>query len=150
MREVRPCLNCIAREFGKGVEISEQTRFGDLCPACHTTLPLTGKCDNCEWQPMTTEHPDFTRMHDDLLDHGYQDIAEHRGLRVGMRVRHIGHQYPEAYANGTGTVLAVMYKNPSSWSQSYGRPDVELLVAMDSGSISNIADYHVALIKDPA
>jgi hypothetical protein len=48
MREVRPCLNCIAREFGKDVETSKQTRFGDLCPACYTTLPLTGKCDNCE------------------------------------------------------------------------------------------------------
>jgi hypothetical protein len=61
-----------------------------------------------------------------------------------MRVRHLGHQYPEAYANGTGTVLAVMFKDPSSWSQTYGQPDVELLVLRDDGSISGVADYHVA------
>jgi hypothetical protein len=96
---------------------------------------------------MTTEHPDFDRRHDDLLADGYVDVDEHHGLRVGVRVRHRGHQYPEAYAKGTGTVLAVMLKHLSSWSENHGRTDVELLVLRDDGSISGVADYHVERVE---
>ena len=94
-----------------------------------------------------TEHPDFARRHDDLIEHGYVDIDEHHGLRAGARVRHLGHQYPEAYAEGTGTVLAVMLKHLSSWSENHGRADVELLVLRDDGSISGVADYHVERVE---
>jgi len=99
-----------------------------------------------------TQHPEYERMHAELAEHGYRDIPEHNGIKVGARVRHIGHRYPEAYREGTGTVLAVMHKDPSSWSASYGRPDIELLVAQDRPMspgfpISGVADYHVEVIE---
>lgn len=92
------------------------------------------------------------RMHAELTEYGYQDIAEHRGIKVGARVRHCGQRYYEAIENGTATVLAVMQKDPSPWADSYGRPDIEVLVADDKpmfpGSpVSQWADYHCAVVR---
>ncbi|BDZ52388.1 hypothetical protein GCM10025867_46290 (plasmid) [Frondihabitans sucicola] len=67
----------------------------------------------------------------DLLERGYKPIDEFGGITVGTRVRNTGHQYPAAYQHGTATVVAVMEKSPSSWSQYYGARDIEIVVDVD-------------------
>jgi hypothetical protein len=92
------------------------------------------------------------QLRDGLTDLGYVEIAEHHGIRPGVRVRQQSHRYPDAYRHGTGTVLAVYRRDPSSWSQTHDRPDVELIVAVDHTPLSHdralaqLADYHVALL----
>lgn len=87
-----------------------------------------------------------------LLARGYHDIAEHRGLTVGARVYHRGHQWPEA-SQGTGTVVALMRRDPSPWAQAWGQPDVETIVQFDDtggildGKLHGLADYHLRVAE---
>lgn len=87
----------------------------------------------------------------ELHEHGYQDVAEHGRIRPGVRIRHTGHRWPEAYDEGSGVVLAVTEKPDSSWSQSWGRPDVELIALWDRDQgfsrLSQLAQYHVEVIE---
>lgn len=89
---------------------------------------------------------------------GYVDLPEFtyprsgKVLRVGTRVRHSGEQYWEALERGTGNVVALTHKPDSSWSRSWGMPDVELVIARDKARLgsrlSQIAQYHVAMIEE--
>jgi hypothetical protein len=94
------------------------------------------------------------RMHAELAERAYRDIPEHRGIKVGARVRHRGHRWLEAYLQGTATVLAVMQKGPSPWSVSWGRPDVEVLALPDNpmfptAPVHGWADYHCEVVDAP-
>jgi hypothetical protein len=90
----------------------------------------------------------------DLHDQGYRDIEQHDGLRVGTRVRHRGEQYPEAFRDGTGVVIALTERPDSSWSLSWGMPDVELVVLRDTprfdgqSRLSWVAQYHVSAVEE--
>lgn len=57
------------------------------------------------------------------------------GLKVGARVSNRGEQYHRAYTEGTATVVAVMRRGtderPDAWEQSWGRPNVEVVVQRD-------------------
>jgi hypothetical protein len=87
-----------------------------------------------------------------LLARGYRDITKHGALKLGARVYHRGHQWPGASA-GTGTVAAVMQRDPSPWAQAWGRPDVELIVWYDDGGgildgkLHSLADYHLRVAE---
>ena len=86
---------------------------------------------------------------------GYQEIPEYKGIKPGQRVRHLGHRYTEAYRDGTATVLAVMQKDPSSWAQTYGRPDVEIIVQLDKpydpeSPVRTWSDYQTTRIEQEA
>ena len=81
---------------------------------------------------------------------GYQEIEEHKGIKAGARVRHSGHSWFEAMDQGTATVLVVMEKPDSTWSRSWGGPDIEILVVLDKslypGSpVGQWANYHTRL-----
>lgn len=83
----------------------------------------------------------------DLLARGYVEIPDHNGLRPGVRVRHVGEQYPGA-SEGTATVLRV-FKSPRVIQ---GDPDVELIVKRDKPSFwgedyGYWADYHTVLAE---
>ena len=88
-----------------------------------------------------------------LHAYGYVDIAERGQLRPGGRIRHSGHRWPEAYTEGTGVVLALTEKPDSGWSQTYGMPDIEMVVLWDkpwpfdtSSRLSQLAQYHVGVV----
>lgn len=85
-----------------------------------------------------------------LHDRGYRDADFHGDLHPGTRIRHRGDQWPGAYENGTGIVLAITEKPNSSWSQSWRMPDVELIALWDRpdtrGWLSGLAQYHVEVI----
>lgn len=87
----------------------------------------------------------------DLHAAGYRDIAEHKQLKVGARIRHRGHQWSQAFREGTGFVAAVTEKPDSAWSRSYRMPDVELIAvwdkAMFGSRLSQVAQYHVDVIE---
>lgn len=84
----------------------------------------------------------------DMRERGYVDVEEFGGLRAGVRVRHRGEQYAEAYRAGTGNVLHVLRRDPSSWARTYRHPDVELVVEHDDlqRSPMYVADYHVEIV----
>lgn len=87
-----------------------------------------------------------------LAERGYKQIPERAGIQPGQRVRHYAHQYPEAYRDGTATVLAVMLRDPSPWTQTYQQPDVEVIVQSDrpydaEHPIRTWASYHVQRIE---
>jgi hypothetical protein len=51
MRSLRACKSCISSRSGRAGNTrpsAREARAGRLCPTCHQTLPLTGRCDNCE------------------------------------------------------------------------------------------------------
>jgi hypothetical protein len=85
-----------------------------------------------------------------LHERGYRDIDRHDALHVGARIRHAGHRWPEAYERGTGVVLALTERSPSSWSQTYRMADVELIAVWDEdrlgGRVSSVAQYHVEAV----
>jgi hypothetical protein len=85
---------------------------------------------------------------------GYQDIDAHGDLRPGTRIRHVGDRWSGAYDNGTGVVLAITVKANSSWSATWGAPDVELIALWDRpdtrGWLSGLAQYHVDVIGGAA
>ena len=96
------------------------------------------------------EQADVDELHAELREHGYLDVDHHGRLRPGGRVYHRGHRWPEAAERGTGTVLVVTHKPDSSWSRSWGGPDVEVIVLWDEapfGSrVSQVANYHVTAV----
>jgi hypothetical protein len=98
------------------------------------------------------EKAEAVRMLGELTDRGYAVVEEHNDLRPGVRIRHRGHQYPEAYLNGTGVVVAVTEKKPSGWSESWGAPDIEMVVAYDKpllpdmSRLTGLAQYHVEVV----
>ncbi|WP_204162081.1 DUF4031 domain-containing protein [Rathayibacter sp. VKM Ac-2803] len=80
---------------------------------------------------------------------GYRDIETHGDLAVGVVVRLGNHQYTDAYRYGSGTIVALVRHEGSRWEQSYGKPDVELIVVADhdrydgDSRIMRVANYHV-------
>lgn len=98
---------------------------------------------------------DEQRERDELLARGYRDVTDApHGLHVGARVRHRGEQYFKAIIEGTGVVVAVMEKSPSSWvAAGWGKRDIELIVRtdrdrFDTGSfIGRWADYHTEVVE---
>lgn len=94
-------------------------------------------------------------MLQELLARGYQQITEHRNLRIGTRIRHHGHQWTEAFRSGTGYVAALTEKPDSAWSAEWGMPDIELIAVWDkpwpfddSSRLSQVAQYHVHAIQE--
>jgi hypothetical protein len=90
---------------------------------------------------------------DELLERGYRPINEHNGLRVGVRVRHCGEQFWQAFQGGTAVIEVLMQRSPSSWEARYGRPDIEMIVRRDDDRVSagtsrygGWADYHARLV----
>lgn len=87
-----------------------------------------------------------------LRANGYRDIGNHGPLSPGARIRHRAEQYPEAYRDGTGVVLHLTEKPESSWSQSYGAPDIELTMLRDKAQfgsrLSQLAHYHVETVEE--
>ena len=87
-----------------------------------------------------------------LLSRGFIEVTELNGMSVGARVRHRGEQWFEAHEHGTGTIERIFHKPESSWSRTYRRPDVELIVKRDKPKFgaddthSFVADYHIELI----
>jgi hypothetical protein len=87
-----------------------------------------------------------------LHQHGYTKRDRFNELTPGARVRHRGHQWPEAFQQGTGVIVAITEKSPSAWSTDWGMADVEMVVAWDkptfedSSRLSQVAQYHVSLI----
>ena len=50
MRTLKACTTCIERTSGLpggGSARPTEGKLGQLCPACHQVMPLTGVCDNC-------------------------------------------------------------------------------------------------------
>ena len=49
MRTLKACTTCIERTSGSpgGSARHTEGKLGQLCPACHQVMPLTGVCDNC-------------------------------------------------------------------------------------------------------
>lgn len=94
------------------------------------------------------------RILDRLHAEGWRDIDSHGPYTPGTRVRHTGHQWPAAYNAGSGTVLAVTLKDPSSWSVVHNLPDVEIVVVWDAGAhlsrVSHVAQYHVEAVGVPS
>lgn len=88
----------------------------------------------------------------ELHDYGYRDVEQHGRLKPGVRIRHIGHKWPEAYDFGTGIVVAITEKPDSAWSRSWGKADVELIALWDrpgfGSRLSQVAQYHVEVIGD--
>lgn len=97
------------------------------------------------------EAAEFARLRGELAASGYRD-AEHKLLRPGRRVRRRAEQFPEAFDNGTGVILAVMEHVDSSWSRSYRARDIELIVLKDKpliegmSRVSQLANYHVEAV----
>lgn len=103
---------------------------------------------------MTPEEQEIVEeMRASLIASGYIEIEQHKRLKPGVRIRHRGHQWPEAYENGSGVVVTLMEKPDSRWSQSWGMPDVELIALMDNATfgsrLSQLAQYHVEVV-DPS
>lgn len=79
----------------------------------------------------------------ELTANGYKIQDSVGDLAPGVRIRHIGQQYPEAHVHGTGVIVAVVMRR---------EPDVELVVAYDeprfegASRVTVLANYHVHLI----
>lgn len=90
----------------------------------------------------------------ELHAHGYRDVERHGQLAPGTRIRHIGHQWDEAYTDGTGMVVAVTEKPDSPWSVSWRMPDVELVAVWDRPTfgtrLAQLAQYHVIAVREGA
>lgn len=71
----------------------------------------------------------------ELVSYGYVEKDSVGELKVGQRVRHVGHQYYLAVDKGTG-VLRDIYQKPNDLS------DVEVIVMRDNGSYGFWANYH--------
>lgn len=99
----------------------------------------------------TAEQSELDQLLACLRDAGYVDIENHNDLRVGARIRHVGHQWPQAYEHGTGVILALTERPNSPWSRSWHARDIELIALWDQprpfGSrLSQLAQYHVAWV----
>ena len=98
---------------------------------------------------MTDEQADVAEALAPYLADGF-DHYEHEHLRVGVRVRNRGEQYPEARQWGTAEVVAVLRK-PGSWERKWGRLNIEVLVRRErpqfGGPLSWWADYGTYLAE---
>lgn len=96
---------------------------------------------------------DYQKKRAALLERGYVDVDEFRGLRVGDRVHNGNQQYVEAYRDGTANILMIATRPKSSWAQKYRRADVEMLVLRDeptfegASRVSGWADYHTRKVN---
>ena len=76
-----------------------------------------------------------------LIRRGYVEVESHGWIRRGMRVRHVGDQWPAAYSRGTGDVEGIFVRRGD---------DVELIVKSDTDHFGSryrfLADYHVRSI----
>jgi hypothetical protein len=95
------------------------------------------------------EQSEATAMLAALHESGYVDVEAHGDLRPGVRIRHRGHQWPGAYANGTGNIVAIT-RSPRT---ILGVPDVELIAVWDrehfGSRLSQLAQYHVDVVGAP-
>lgn len=123
--------------------LDEETKAAVRDPA---RLPLLGRIEAARLAAMLSE----------LHERGYRDIIEHESfrVRVGARIRHRGHQWPEAYREGTGFIVALTEKPDSPWSRTYRMPDIELVALWDkprpfedSSRLAGLAQYHVEVIE---
>lgn len=86
---------------------------------------------------------------------GYAPRERFNELAPDVRVRHHGHRWPSAYSEGTGVVVAIAERDPSSWAQTYGTPDIEMVVAYDKppvpemSRLTTLAQYHVQAVTAP-
>ena len=90
----------------------------------------------------------------EYLESGYVEVQEFGEFKVGSRVRSKAQLWSEARTHGTGTVEHIFHKERSSWSQKYGKPDVELIIKRDESDIKPgggpymyLGDYHLALAE---
>lgn len=99
------------------------------------------------------ERAEADQMLAELRQRGYTDRDQFNELAPGVRVYHSGHRWPDALLNGSGVVVAITERDPSSWSQSWGAPDVEMVVAWDEPTfegvsrLSTVAQYHVSAVS---
>lgn len=84
---------------------------------------------------------------EDLLKRGYVEVTEFGEIEVGARVRGANQRYWQAVECGTGEVERIFHKPQSAWSQKYGTADVEMIVKRDDGTYSQLANYHVRVVK---
>ena len=79
------------------------------------------------------------RQAQSLLMCGYTEVQEVATFKVGARVRHVGHQYPEA-RNGTATIERIFTRGV----------DVEMIVKRDAPEFGSEygywANYHTRVI----
>ena len=78
-----------------------------------------------------------------MLAEGFKEVTEFKNLRVGLRVRHMSQRWSEAQDKGTGVIERIFIREGDNWSQTHGRPNVELIKKNDDDSFSYLADYHV-------
>ena len=87
------------------------------------------------------EYAEVERMLADNRGYGWLPVESAKAYKPGVRIRHVGQQYWQAYENGTGVIVAVLKRND----------EIELLVAYDEprfpgGSrITQLGSYHVDL-----
>lgn len=99
------------------------------------------------------ERAEFDAHVTGLKRRGWVEVDEFRSLRPGVRIRHRGEQYTEAYRDGTATVLIVTEKPNSPWARKYHHPDVELVALTDRDRFGTgirlmfVADYHVEIVE---
>lgn len=93
---------------------------------------------------------------DSLVGDGFVEVQEFRHLKIGQRVRHVNQQWPEAHAEGTGTIERIFRQPEGQWERTYGRPNVELIVKNDKPRFGPddthmfVADYHIEVVgSDP-
>lgn len=81
---------------------------------------------------------------------GYVEVPEYGGIRPGVRIRHRGHQWAEAYRDGTATVVAVYERPDSSWSRTWRMADVEVVHQADDVPVgwcpATWAQYHLEVV----
>lgn len=96
----------------------------------------------------TLAKTDMEAKAQEMLTRGYVEVSEINNLKVGARVKHSGQRWPGAYATGTATIERIFHKPVSSWTQKYGRQDIEIIVKRDTpdfGEYGYWADYHAEL-----
>ena len=78
----------------------------------------------------------------DLESRGFREIPEHPrypDLRPGARVHNRGEQFDAALFDGTSVVVTLMRRGtderPDSWEQSWGRPNIEVIVERDDARV---------------
>lgn len=94
-----------------------------------------------------------------LESSGFREVEfapKNPGIKPGARVRNRGEQYDKAIWHGTAIVVAVLRRGtdekPDSWEQSWGRPNVEVIVERDreqfGSKFTSWADYGTELALD--
>ena len=87
------------------------------------------------------ERAEVEQMLTDNRSYGWLPVDRAKSYEPGVRIRHVGQRYWQAYENGTGVIVAVLKRSDA----------IELLVAYDEprfagGSrITQLGSYHVDL-----